>query len=362
MIDSTEYRPDFQRILDDTIDWLSTLGNQHVQTIPVGEPDCYRRVGFEFTIRQTRCQLFLYYTDTTTYLDWSTHLGRQFVHYVKALRWLLIARSAKTLHPWVTEDFEHSRDLWLTGVIPASHLNGGSASDFLHNCAIESLLVSDALAGWFPTLLPGDVILAATRDQLQDPDESSLAQIFTNGDYQSAAESLLENEPIEFADFDPSVGEIVLTLARFRGRWKEVIRWSDRILALTDEESIVESALGNRARAHYQLGHYAHCLRDCERVRLRFQKAEEAIPLSLCTLAGETLLQLGRPKEVFDWLPQDVGWHQIRADFIRSIAFELIGETDKARTLAQSYQSVIGADPLAARFFDLLMKNKGQAK
>jgi tetratricopeptide (TPR) repeat protein len=273
----------------------------------------------------------------------TAQLGRLYVGYRKALRWLACNRAGNSVGVSVNASALSRQELrvYTNRVTLPDDADGIRETLLDVRGELERLRIG--LRCWFPQMLDGSDLSHLEEHGRKEGNDGLQAILNSPSGY---CQWLTDN-PDSAQEADP---DLVVEVMGWLGRWEEQLEWLDRSwesysgAQRTDQKKAI--VLFRKAKALSRLGRAQEALALADEIRKLLDEKEWTL---LGILTASTLYQLGRHEDVLETLQSARFDANPRAWFWRSMAHARLGQRQEAGATYRHYEEGIGVDILGRR-------------
>jgi len=291
-----------------------------------------------------------------TSISVTVRLGRVFVGYRRALRWLAFNRASNTVGLMAHDDSLARLELWLSCNRVTLPGDSAGVKEMLVDVHTELERVLVGMRCWFPQMLAGGDLATFEKLGQQDGNTGLLAVISDPRGFLD----WLRDTPDAAADVNPS---LVMQAMGWLQRWEERLPWVDRVWEQLAEGDRTQAARYNwlmlRAVSLMQLGRGEELLGLARELQGMLTDEQWAIA---GTCAAGALYLSGRYDEVAEELQGAQFDENPRAWYWRSLAAARLGNVEQAMEAFQWYQRGIGTDILGQKVLRELLPKTEEAE
>ena len=332
-----------KQVHDELVGVLADLFGDSVQVVDSPDPS-NGRVRYGYDDADLQCEAGVVPLNTScASISVTVRLGRVFVGYRKALRWLTNNRAGNTVGLLAHDDAFAQRELWLYCNRVTLPGDSAGAKEMLVDIHFELERVAAGLRYWFPQMLSGEDLAAFEKLGRQDGSQA-LLNIISNP---QGFLNWLRDNPEEEAQVNPS---LVWQALGWLKRWDEQLPWLDRDWARLAEADRTPKARVNwltlRAVALAELKRSEELLVVARQLQELLKDADSAVGGSF---AAAALYLLGRYDEVMEELQGATFDDNPRAWYWRSLAAAQLGNKEQSLKLYGSYEQGIGGRDILGR-------------
>ena len=350
----SEQKPMTKRVHDQLV---QVLAEMHGETLKVQESvePAEGLVLYAFDDAGYHCEAAVYpLNERAATICVAARLGRLYVGYRKALRWLACNRAGNSVGISLGASALSRQELWVcTNRVTMPDDADGILETLLDvRSELERLCVG--LNCWFPQLLEGSDLSHLEEHADKEGDNGLRAILNSPKGYPQ----WLKDNPDSAQESDP---RLVVEVLGWLGRWEEQLEWLDRSWEAcpsaerTDQKRAI--VLFRKAKAMSRLGRAQEALALADEIRKLLNEEERT---TLGALTASTLYQLGRHEEVLEKL-QSARFDAIpRVWFWRSMAHARLGQRREAGDTYQRYEEGIGVDILGRRMLSEVLPEEDE--
>jgi tetratricopeptide (TPR) repeat protein len=284
----------------------------------------------------------------------SARLGRLYVGYRKALRWLACNRAGNSVGISVEESALYRRELWVCTNRVTLPDDADGIRETLLDVRGELERLRIGLGSWFPQMLDGSD-LSRLEEHARKEANNGLGAILNSP--KGYGQWLMDN-PDSAQESDPG---LVVEVMGWLERWEEQLVWLDRSwescpgAERTDRKKAI--VLFRKAKALLRLERAQEALALADEIR-KLVDEEEWTQLGILT--ASTLYQLGRHEDVLETLQSARFDTNPRAWFWRSVAHTRLGQEHEMGAAYMRYEEGIGVDIHARRMLSKFLREEGE--